>query len=50
MLELTLATLGALVLLLAVVLVAVALLAIVFAPFDESDEPLASLHDDEDWR
>jgi hypothetical protein len=49
MLELTLATLGALVLLLAVVLAAVALLAVVFAPFDESDEQLTGLHDDEDW-
>lgn len=45
-----LTTIGTLVVLLALILVATALLALVFAPFDESDEPLARLHDDEEDR
>lgn len=49
MLPIILTTLGTLILVLALALVAVALLAVVFAPFDDRDEPLASLRDEEDW-
>lgn len=50
MLELALAAAGLAVVLLGVAAVAVAILAVVFAPFDRDAEPLAGLHDDEDWR